>query len=157
MSALDSAPLEGQPPGAVAHLLGDDAWKKALRWAGSDVIGDDSTEEDSGEVVGVLRELFEMREKSESSAERREALDEALEMEQMSGALSAWTFVVDKSCVGKEILQRSIVPGGNLKVASEDGEEASCCRLARLVKALASAIIGADEPSPLKYGGKGCA
>lgn len=91
------------------------------------------------------REIFEMGEKSESSAERREALDDALEIERISGALSAWTFVVDKSCVGKEILQRSIVPGGNLKVASEGREEASCCLLARLVKALPSAMIDADS------------
>lgn len=109
------------------------------------MIGDDSIEDGSGEVAGVPRELFKIGEKSESSAERREALDDALEMERMSGALSAWTLVVDKSCVGKEIFERSIVPGANLKVASEDGEEASCCLLARLVKALPSAMIGADS------------
>ena len=90
------------------------------------MIGDDSIEELSAEVAGVLRKLLEIDEKSESSAERKEALDEALEADRMSGALSAWTFVVDRSSVGSEILERSMVPAAYLKEVSEGVEEASC-------------------------------
>lgn len=46
-------------------------------------------EELSADVAGVLRKLLQMDEKSESSAERRDALDELLEADRMSGALSA--------------------------------------------------------------------
>ncbi len=77
-------------------------------------------EEVSGDVAGVLRRLLDMdAEKSESSAERKEAFDEALEMDLMSGAFNAWTLVVERNSVGKEILERSIVPVRYLKEASE--------------------------------------
>lgn len=144
MSGLDSVPLDDRLAAVVTDLVDVDEWENGLGWADSAVTGDDSTERGSGEVAGVLKRLFEMEEKSESSAERKEALDEALDMEGMSGALSAWRFVVDRSSVGREILERWIVPAGNLKEASEDGEVASYCRLARLVKALASAMVDQD-------------
>lgn len=51
--------------------------------------GEDSTEEVSGDVDGVLRKLFEMEEKSESSAERNDELEEALDADRISGAFSA--------------------------------------------------------------------
>jgi hypothetical protein len=89
-------------------------------------MGDDSVEEVSGEVAGVLRKLLEMDEKSESSAERKEALDEALEADRISGALKAWTLVVERSSVGKEILERSMVPAAYLNETSPAAEEASC-------------------------------
>lgn len=63
--------------------------------------GEDPAEEGSGDVAGVPMKLFEMDEKSEPSAERKEELDEALEADRMSGALKAWTLVVDRSSVGK--------------------------------------------------------
>lgn len=73
----------------------------------------------------MLRKLFEIEEKSESSAERSDELDEALEADRMSGALSAWRLVVDKSSVGKEILEREIVPAAYLYEVSEGAEAAS--------------------------------
>lgn len=88
-SVLDPVPLEDRVAVMVADLLGEIASKNPLRWAGSGVIGDDSIEELSAEVAGVLRKLLDMDEKSESSAERTEALDEVLDMDRMSGAFSA--------------------------------------------------------------------
>lgn len=89
------------------------------------MIGDDSTDEVSGEVVGVLRKLLEMDEKSESSAERKEAFDDALETDRISGALNACTLVVERSSVGKEILERSMVPAAYLNESSPGAEEPS--------------------------------
>jgi len=136
-SVLDWVPLEERPVAVVADRLGDVGSKNALRWVGSGVMGEDSMEELSAEVVGVLRKLLEVEEKSEPSAERREALDEVLDADRMSGAFSAWTLVVESSSVGREILERSMVPAAYLKEPSE----ASCWRLARLVKALASDMV----------------
>ncbi len=85
-----------------------------------------------------------MDEKSESSAERNEAFDEALDMDRMSGALRAWTLVVDRSSVGKEIFERSMVPAAYLNETSLGVEETSCCRFARLVNALASDMVVED-------------
>lgn len=147
MSELESVPLEERLAAAVeADRRGDEAVasKKPLRRAGSGATGDDSGDEVAGEVAGVLRKLLAVDEKSEPSAERREALDEALEMERISGALSAWTLVVDKNSVGKEILERSMVPAAYLKDESECEAGASCWRFARLVKALASDIVEED-------------
>lgn len=109
----------------VADLLGEEVSKNALRGAGSGVMGDDSIDEVSGDVAGVLSRLLEKAENSESSAERMDALDEALEMDRMSGALSAWTLVVERSSVGKEMLERLMVPVAYLKAPSEGAEDAS--------------------------------
>jgi hypothetical protein len=111
---LESLPLEERlvEAAVVAERFGEAAVKKSLRWAGSGVMGEDSMEDVSGEVAGVLRKLREMWEKSDSSAERREALDDVLEMERMSGAFRACTLVVERSSVGSEILERSMVPAG---------------------------------------------
>lgn len=144
MSVLDWVPLEDRLVALVADRFGEVELKKPLRWAGSDVIGDDSMGETSGELAGVLRKLLEMDAESEPSAERNESLDEALEMVRMSGALSAWTLVVEMSSVGKEMLDRLMVPAAYLKEASEGAEEASWCRFARFVRALASAIVEED-------------
>lgn len=80
--------------------------------------GDDSVDEISGEVAGVPRKPLEMEENSEPSADRKEALDEALETDRMSGAFSAWTLVVESSSVGREMLERFIEPDAYLKGTS---------------------------------------
>jgi hypothetical protein len=140
--SLEAVPADERLPDAVFDLFGDVAVSKnPLRWTGSGEIGDDSIEEVSGEVAGVLRKLLEVEEKSEPSAERRETLDEPLETDLMSGAFKAWTLVVERSSVGNEILERSMVPAAYLKWVSEGPVEASCWRFARLVKALASAMV----------------
>ena len=129
----------------VADRLGkEELSKNPLRWVGSGVIGDDSTDEVSGDVVGVLRELLGKKQKSKSSVERKELFEEPLEVDRMSGAFRAWTLVVERSSVGKEIFERSMVPAGYLKETSVGVEEASCWRLARLVKALASDMVEED-------------
>lgn len=48
------------------------------------------------------------------------------------------------SSVGNEIFERDIVPAAYLYEVSEGAEAPSWCRLARLVKALASAIVEED-------------
>jgi hypothetical protein len=90
VSVLESVPLEDRLAVVVADRFGEEALRNPLRWPGSGVIGDDSIEEVSGDVAGVLRRLLEIdEEKSESSAERKEAFDEVVEMDRMSGAFSA--------------------------------------------------------------------
>lgn len=90
ISLFEALPLEDRDADIVADRLSEEAVSKnPLRWAGSGETGDDSTDEVSGVVAGVLRKLLLMDEKSESSAERKEAFDEALDMDRISGALRA--------------------------------------------------------------------
>jgi hypothetical protein len=84
---------------------------------------------------------LENDEKSESSAERKEPSDEALERDRMSGAFRAWTLVVERSSVGNEIFEREMVPAAYLKEESDWPEGASYWRFARLVNALASDMV----------------
>lgn len=79
----------------------------------------------SADVAGVLRKVLVKEEKSEPSVERRELVEEPLERDRMSGALRAWTLVVDRSSVGNEILERSMVPAAYLKETSVGVVEAS--------------------------------
>ena len=92
----------------------------------------------------MLRKLFEIFEKSESSAERNEAFDKSLEADRMLGAWSAWTLVVERSSTGQEILERSIVPAAYLKEVLEAAKETSCWPLKRLLNPLVSAIVEED-------------
>ena len=92
-----------------------------------------STEEVS--LLVLLRKLRSMVEKSESLAELIDPADDP-ETSRMSGAVKAWTLVVEISSVGKEIRLRSMVPGAYLTVVLRSiGVWFSVLRLTRLVKA----------------------
>jgi len=108
-------------------------------------MGDDSIDEVSGEVHGELMKLREICEKSESSPDRNDELDEDDEIDLISGAVRARTFVVEINSVGREIWPRWMVPVGNLTLPSRVGSGAGTSeRLARLVRALARAIVEED-------------
>ena len=90
MSLLEALPFEERIADTVADRLGEQAASKnPLCRDGSGMIGDDSIDDVSGEVAGEPRKPLEMNENSESSAERTEELDEALEADRISGALKA--------------------------------------------------------------------
>lgn len=100
------------------------------------VAGDDPSTEESSLLW--LRKLLSIVEKSESFAELIEAPDEA-EIDLISGAFRAWTFVVLMSSVGKEIISLLIVPAAYLTVPDLLGVVSS--RFIRFVNALASDIV----------------
>jgi hypothetical protein len=92
-----------------------------------------STEELSLPVL--VRKLRSIVEKSESFADEIDPEDDP-EMFRMSGAVSAWTLVVEISSVGREMRLRSIVPGAYLTVVLRIiGACCSTLRLTRFVKA----------------------
>lgn len=106
------------------------------------VIGEDSTDEVSVDELGELI-------KSESMCEKSRSLREAFHdpvgdiKVLMSGAVSAWTFVVEMSSVGSEIRFRSIVPAGYFTVAVREGVDVVLLRPFRFVNARASdAMVG---------------
>jgi len=105
------------------------------------VTGDDSVEDVSGDERGVPKKLRSMVEKSESWFELMDEPEDDVEIDRMSGALRACTFVVDNSSVGREIWFRSIVPFGYLTVAARTTIDVSWVRLVRLVKARARATV----------------
>lgn len=91
------------------------------------------------EELSALRKLLSMLEKSLS--ELIESAEEAFELDSadvflISGALSACTFVVNRSSVGSEIFARLIVPGVYLTVHDLGSAESSprVCARARRVK-----------------------
>lgn len=92
-----------------------------MRWLGSTGLGDDSTDEVSGDV---LRDDAEkMREAPESSAELD--VDEKGEFANevwRSGAFSARTLVVDRSSMGAEITLWSTPPSCLLILVARPGE-----------------------------------
>lgn len=116
-----------------------------MRWFGSTGLGDDSTDEVSGEVL--RDEAENVRETSESSAELD--ADEKGEFAKevcRSGAFSAKTLVVDRSSIGAEIMLRSTWPSCFLMLVARPGERIGGSeRLLRLVKFLASSIFGGDR------------
>lgn len=92
-----------------------------------------STEELS--LPALVRKLRSMVEKSESLLDETEPADEP-EILRISGAVKAWTLVVEISSVGREMRLRSIVPGAYLTVVLRGmGTCCSTLRLTRLVKA----------------------
>lgn len=91
----------------VADRRGADVLEKNFLWLISGVVGDESIEDVSALVAGVSSGLLAM---SDSSAERRDALDDVLDADRRSGALSAWTLVVEINSVGREILERIMLP-----------------------------------------------
>jgi hypothetical protein len=117
--------------------------KKDLERSTAGVIGvagddDPSTEESS---LLELRKLLSMVEKSESFAELIESPEDVeVEIDLMSGAVNAWTLVVEMSSVGSEIISLLMVPGAYLEVPDLVGVDASS-RFMRLVKALANDIV----------------
>lgn len=86
-----------------------------------------------------LRKLLSMVEKSESFPELTDAPEDVAETDRISGAVKAWTFVVEISSVGREIISRLIVPAAYLTVLDRAGVNSS--RLMRFVKALANDMV----------------
>jgi len=91
-----------------------------------------STEEVSLPVL--VRKLRSMVEKSESLAEEMEP-DEEPEMLRMSGAVKAWTLVVEINSVGRDMRLRLMVPGVYLTVLLRSTGAFSVFRRTRLVNA----------------------
>ncbi len=90
----------------------------------------------------LLRKLRSMVEKSESFPELIDPADDP-DMFRMSGAVRAWTLVVEINSVGREMRLRSIVPGAYLTVVLRSiGVWFSVLRLTRLVKARERDIVG---------------
>ena len=100
------------------------------------VAGDDPSTEESS--VMLLRKLVSMVEKSDSLPELTESAEDEPETDLISGAVRAWTFVVEMSSVGREIISRLIVPGAYLGVP--DRVKPGSSRLMRFVKARANDI-----------------
>lgn len=92
------------------------------------------------EELSAVRKLLSMLEKSLSlwiESEEDELLSEPPEDFRMSGALRAWTFVVERNSVGREILALLMVPGVYLTVRDRGRMVFSSplvCARARLVR-----------------------
>jgi hypothetical protein len=71
------------------------------------VVGEASADDGSGDVLGVLRKA---RVRSQSSFELSDEEDDEFEIERISGAVYARTFVVEMSSIGAEICSRWIGP-----------------------------------------------
>ena len=125
---------------AVVGLLGvSKKSRSSLSWGVVGVMGDESMDELSADKLGVLRKARSIWEKSESDEPSIEP-DDLFFRVGMSGAFNAWTFVVEMSSVGREMRFRSKRPFGCLILRPRDGAAGSV-RLARLVKALARAMV----------------
>lgn len=117
--------------------------KKDLERSMGGVIGVTGDDDPSIEESSLLepRKLLSMVEKSESFAELIESPEDVeVEIDRISGAVNAWTLVVEMSSVGSEIISRLMVPGAYLVVpdlVSVDGSS----RFMRLVIALANDIV----------------
>jgi len=142
-ASRDGAVAEVRVPVVVADRF-EVLPKKSFASVSIGVIGvtgdDESMDELSADIMGVLRKLRSMVEKSESLLEPIEAPEEPLS-EEMSGAVRAWTFVVEINSVGREFKLRSIY----LMLFPRTGVESSSLFArffrVRLVKALASAMV----------------
>jgi len=134
--------LDSRVPAVVAERFGIVSKKPVAPSNG--VIGVTGDESMSGKVAGVLRKLRSMVEKSESWFELMEELDEPdddVEIDRMSGAVRAWTLVVEISSVGREIKLRLMVPAGYLTDPPLVGIDVSWLRLPRFVNARARAMV----------------
>ena len=105
------------------------------------VAGDDPSTDESSVIL--LRKLVSIVEKSDSLPELSESAEDEPETDLISGAVRAWTFVVEMSSVGREIMFRLIVPGAYLAVP--DRVKPTSSRLMRLVKARANDIAKVVE------------
>jgi len=101
-----------------------------------------STEEVSLPVL--VRKLRSMVEKSESLPDEIDPAEEP-EMLRISGAVNAWTLVVEISSVGREMRLRSMVPGAYLTVVLRGIVVCSVLRLTRLVNAREIDIVEEDS------------
>ena len=91
------------------------------------------------EELSAVKNPLSMLEKSLSlwtESDEDELVSEPLETLRMSGALRAWTLVVERNSVGREILARLMVPGAYLTVQDRGRGFSSprVCARARLVK-----------------------
>ena len=111
-----------------------------------------STEEVSLPVL--VRKLRSMVEKSESLPEEIEPVDDP-ETLRISGAVKAWTLVVESSSVGKEMRFRSMVPEAYLTVVLRWIDVCSGLRLARLVNTRERDIVEETAMTRMGVGGKG--
>lgn len=142
-ASRDGAVVEVRVPVVVADRF-EVVPKKSVSSLSIGVVGvtgdDESMDELSADIIGVLRKLRSIVEKSESLLEPIEVPEEPLS-EEMSGAVRAWTFVVEINSVGREIKLRSIY----LMLFPRTGVESSSLFArffrVRLVIALASAMV----------------
>ena len=111
------------------------------------VAGEEMSMEESS-VFWLLRNALSIvLEKSESLPELTDSADDAddeAEMDRMSGAFNAWTFVVDINSVGRDIMFLRMEPVAYRTVPFRVGEEGSS-RFMRFVKALARDIVAVLE------------
>lgn len=84
-----------------------------------------------------------MVEKSESFPDEIEPVDDP-ETLRISGAVKAWTLVVEINSVGREIRLRLMVPWGNLTLVPRWGISWSTLRLVRRVNARARDMVEED-------------
>jgi len=101
-----------------------------------------STEDVSLPVL--VRKLRSMVEKSESLPDESDPVEDP-ERLRISGAVNAWTLVVEISSVGREMRLRSIVPGAYLTVVLRGIAICSVLRLTRLVNARERDIVEAGS------------
>lgn len=94
----------------------------------------------------LVRKLRSMVEKSESFPEETDPEEDPVVL-RMSGAVNAWTFVVEINSVGREMRLRLMVPGGYLTLVPR-WKVWSTLRLLRLVNARARDIV--EEMWPAK-------
>lgn len=97
---------------------------------------------DEVSLAALLRKLRSMVEKSESLLREIDPAEEP-EALRISGAINAWTFVVESSSVGREMRLRLIVPGVYLTLVPRWGVW-SIPRFVRRVNARARDIVEAD-------------
>ena len=137
---LEILAIERATPAEVADRLGDLESKKDCGWW--DRVGDPSTDDVSGVVMGLSRKLVSMCENSdEVSDDRNEDFEVDAETDRISGAFNACMLVVEINSVGSEILSRLIVPGAYLTLPSRTGSGATSGRRVRLVNALARDML----------------
>jgi len=107
------------------------------------VAGDEASMEELSVRSWSLRKLLSKVEKSESWLELTDEPEDSVDLpiEGMSGALRAWTLVVEINSVGKEIMSRRMLPAAYLMVLLRLGATSVSSRFMRLVKARAIDMV----------------
>jgi len=134
--------MDGASKLGVKSKFSLSAKKSAASFLGVTGVAGDDDSMDEVSVPALLRKLRSIVEKSESLIDDTDEDDDE-EILRMSGALSAWTFVVEISSTGMEICARLIVPGAYLTVLPLARGACGSVRLVRLVRARARPIVGA--------------
>lgn len=101
-----------------------------------------SIDELSVRSVSLMKLLSKDAKSASKPVLREEPLDEGdFFRDEISGALYAWTLVVEMSSVGKEIISRRMLPAAYLTVLLRLGVPSWSSRLMRLVNARARDIL----------------